>query len=66
MENVTKLFEKINPDFCSATLRDCFRLGGYKKDQTRPRPILAKLNRTVDVANILSNGAKYPNEIYKV
>ena len=62
-ENITKLFEKINSDFCSATLRDCFRLGHYKKDQTRPQPILVKLNRTVDVANILSNRAKYPNEI---
>ena len=63
MENVTKLLEKINPDFCGATLRDCFRLGHYNKDQTQSRPILAKLNRTVDVANILSNRAKYPNEI---
>lgn len=62
-DNVTKLFETINPDFCSTTLRDCFRLGRYKKDQTRPRPILVKLNRTVDVANILSNRDKYPNEI---
>ena len=62
-ENIIRLFEKINPDFSSATLHDCFRLGRYKKDQSRPRPILAKLNRTVDVASILSDRAKYPNGI---
>ena len=62
-DSVTSLFEKINPGFCATTVRDCFRLGHYKKDMARPRPILVKLNRVVDVANILSKKPNYPTEI---
>ena len=53
-DSVTSLLEKINPGVCATTVRDCFRLSHYKKDTARPRPILVKLNRVVDVANILS------------
>lgn len=30
-ENVTNLLEKVNLGFCSSTLRDCSRLGHYKR-----------------------------------
>ena len=62
-EEVTNIFEKITPSFSGSTLRDCHRLGHYKKNHSRPRPILAKLNRVLDVANILSNNSSYPSTI---
>ena len=62
-EEVTNIFEKITPSFSGSTLRDCHRLGHYKRDHSRPRPILAKLNRVLDVANILSNNSSYPSTI---
>ena len=34
---------------------DCYRLGKYKAQQPRPRPILVKLRRTLDVNTILAN-----------
>ena len=34
---------------------DCFRLGKFKSQQTRPRPILVKLQRSIDVSAILAN-----------
>jgi len=34
---------------------ECYRLGKYKAQQPRPRPILVKLRRTLDVNTILAN-----------
>ena len=34
---------------------DCFRLGKFKPQLTRPRPILVKLQWTIDAAPILAN-----------
>ena len=62
-ENVTNILEKITPSFSGSALRDCHRLGRFTKNQTRPRPILAKLNRAVDVTNILSNRPNYPTNV---
>lgn len=38
----------------SSSLRDCRRLGKYAKNESKHRPILAVLNSTADVNNILS------------
>ena len=38
----------------STSIRDHFRLGKYRQDHIRPRPILVKFNRTSEVSNILS------------
>ena len=62
-ENVTNILEKITPSFSGSALRDCHRLSRFTKNQTRPRPILAKLNRAVDVTNILSNRPNYPTNV---
>ena len=62
-DSVTSLFEKINPGFYTTTVKDCFRLGHYKKDMACTQPILIKLKRVVDVANILSKKPNYPTEI---
>ena len=47
---------EINPQ----SVRDCFRLGKFRTQSTRPRPILVKLNRAVDVTTVLSNRAQTP------
>jgi len=46
---------KINNDINANSVRDCLRLGKFKKDQNHPCPLLLKLNCTVDVISVLSN-----------
>ena len=62
-EEVTNILEKVIPRFTGSTLRDCHRLGCYTKNQSRVCPILAKLSRVLDVANIHSNNSSYLSTI---
>ena len=55
MDSSVTILTKINDSINSTSIRDCFRLGKYKQNQSRPRPILLKLNCAMDVATILSN-----------
>lgn len=43
-------------NFSENTVRDCFRLGKYSSD--RSRPLLVTLNRSCDVSGILSNKSR--------
>ena len=53
----------INADINSFSIRDCFRLGKFKKERTHPRPLMVKLNRAVDVTSILSNRSRSPKGV---
>ena len=55
MDSSVTILTKINDSINSTSIRDYFRLGKYKENQSHPRPILLKLNRAMDVATILSN-----------
>ena len=55
------ILTKINGDINPTSIRDCFRLGKYKQNQNRPQPILVKLNRAMNVTNILSNSSSIDN-----
>ena len=61
--SVISIFQKINSNLNESAVRDCFRLGRFNQSRDRSRPILVKLNRTIDVANILSNKSSYPENI---
>ena len=54
---------KLNADINTHSVRDCLRLGNYKKESSRPRPILLKLNRSFDVSYVLANRAETPQGI---
>ena len=53
----------LNSGTHESSLRDCFRLGKYKKDSQQSRPILAKFNRPTDVLTLLSLRASLPKGI---
>ena len=60
LSNVVKLVdENINP----LSIRDLHRLGKYQDNSTRPRPILTKFNRAIDVSLLLSKTGSLPNGI---
>jgi len=45
---------RINP----LSIRDVLRLGKYQEQANKSRPLLAKLNRTMDVSILLSKATK--------
>ena len=61
--NVTSILYKIDPTLSESTVRDCYRLGKYKQNHSRPRLTLVKLSRTIDVINVLSKKDAYPSGI---
>ena len=54
MEEVSSILCDLNSNFNSNSIVDCHRLGKYNPESIRPRPILAKLCRPLDVQYILS------------
>ena len=65
LANCLTAVSELNADNDSHSIRDCLRLGSYNKlsQSSRPRPILLKLNRAVDVTTILANRALAPQGI---
>ena len=53
------IITKLNPEINSQSIRDCLRLGKFKQS-SRPRPILLKLNRSIDVSTILAKRDQTP------
>ena len=43
-------------------VRDSFRLGKFKKDQTHPQLLLLKLNQANDVITVISNRTSIEDE----
>ena len=50
-------------DNCNNCIRDCRRLGKFKRDMSRPRPILISLASTANVRNLLMNRQSLPDSI---
>ena len=52
---VTKIFGNIEVIVEPSLILDCYRLGKYNPQKSKPRPILVKLQRAIDVSSILAN-----------
>jgi len=52
-----------NNDISFHSIRDCFRLGKYNPNRSKPRPILVKLAWAFDADIVLYNRSKVPNGI---
>ena len=61
--NVFTVITNVDSSIHLQRVRDCFRLRKYS-DNGRPRPILAKLNRTADVSSVLSKWGSLNKPIY--
>jgi len=55
MDKSVSALSKVNEDIIADLVRDCIRLGSYKKELNCTCPILIKLNRAMDVISVLSN-----------
>ena len=63
LTNVISTVSHVDRKITSQNIRDCFRLGKYQECAKRPRPILIKLTRDIDVISLLSNHSSLPNNI---
>ena len=59
LETLNGIKVQLNPDH----IIDCFRLGKFKQNQPRPRPILIILQCTMDVNSILANKSSLPSSL---
>ena len=53
--NLLPVLNAVDSSIQNASIKDLFRLGKFDPSQTRPRPILVKFLRRIDVSTILSN-----------
>ena len=64
LKALLQTFDSIDVHVNSGGILDCFRLGKFKSQQTRPRPILVKLQRIIDANAILANKAALSPPIF--
>jgi len=60
---ILEIFGGIDIQLNPAHILDCFRLGKFKQTQSRPRPILIKLQRVIDANVILANKTSLPSPL---
>ena len=63
LNKTSETLSKIDSNLGNLSIRDCFRLGKYEQQHSRPRPVLVKLNRSVDTITILTKQSQYPTGI---
>ena len=63
LDNVADILHSVDTDFHKQNIRDCFRLGKFKENSTRPRSILIKFHRSLDAMSILSSKKSLPSGI---
>ena len=55
LESVTNVLIEIDDDLQKHSIKDCSRLGHFKENLVKPRPIKVELVRAADASNILAN-----------
>ena len=61
---VSKVFSSMDVHIEPNQFVDCFRLGKFKSNQSRKRPILVKLQCTIDATTILANRTSLSSPIF--
>ena len=62
LDKVTNLVTQGENSVSPLSIRDLLRLGKYHDQSKNPRPILVKLNRTMDVTTLLTKARSLPKE----
>jgi len=63
LTNTMSIMTQVSSEISSTGISDCHRLGKYNQNSNRPRPILVKFGRTVEVAMLLNNRRNIPKGI---
>ena len=62
LDKVTSIVTQGENSVSPLSIRDLLRLGKYCDQSKKPRPILVKLNRTIDVTTLLIKARSLPKE----
>ena len=62
LEQVTSVVSAGEHSINPLSIRDLLRLGKFQEQSSKPRPLLVKINRTIDVSLLLSKGS-LPKEL---
>lgn len=57
--SISTVLQSAGPDLSTVSMRDCQRLGPYKDQPSRPRPLLVKFNSSRDVLSVLSARSQF-------
>ena len=63
LDKVTSIVTEGDNSISPLSIRDLLRLGKYREESSKPRPILVKLNRTIDVSLLLSKAKSLQKDI---
>jgi len=63
LTNTMSIMTQVSGEISSTAISNCYRLGKYNQNSNRPRPILVKFGRTVEVAMLLNNRKNIPKGI---
>ena len=58
VEHVLKSLSDIDDKIKSSAFKDIYRLGKFRDNITKPRPLLVKFLRSIDASNVLRNKSK--------
>ena len=63
LSNVAQIITKVDENINPLSVRDLHRLSKYQEKSRRPRPILTRFNRAIDVSLLLSKTSSLPSGI---
>ena len=63
LQSVTQIITKVDNNINPLSICDLIQLGKYQENSNRPRPLLVKFNRAIDVSILLSKTSSLPKEI---
>ena len=61
--NCLNVIAKLNSEINSQSIQDYLQLSKYKQTPSQPRPVLLKLNHSLDVTAVLTNRDQAPDGI---
>ena len=64
VKSAVSVFSKLEDPIDGNSIKDCYRLGKYNAQASRPRPLLIKFLRYSDASNLLNSKSKLSKPIY--
>ena len=64
IHSATSAFSKLDNPIDGSAIKDCYRLGKYNAQASRPRPLLVKFIRYSDASHLLNSRSKLSKPIY--
>jgi len=64
VKSAVSAFSKLDNPIDETSIKDCYCLGKYDAQASRPRPVLAKFLRYSDASNLLNSKSKLSKLVY--